>query len=219
MRSYFRVTIIIACTILYLPASAEQVRQLSWEDLIPEHLIAEDPFANLTLDQQDLGYWVISMKENMEENLLISEQEGGYSLIEDMNKAIQELEKAGVDIDEVMAKRDEILVSIVEDLNGKRVRIPGYLLPLEMSGAGVTEFLLVPYVGACIHTPPPPPNQIVYVKFEKSGGYNQKELFEPVWVKGVISAKSMTKGLYLSDGSSDIDIGYSMEADKIEAYK
>ena len=49
-------------------------------------------------------------------------------------------------------------------LDGKTIRIPGYVLPLEFSGSKVTEFLLVPWVGACIHTPPPEPNQIVYVK-------------------------------------------------------
>ena len=45
--------------------------------------------------------------------------------------------------------------------------MPGYLLPLEFSGKLVSEFLLVPWVGACIHTPPPPPNQIVHVKTDK----------------------------------------------------
>src|SRR6187549_1707175 len=49
-------------------------------------------------------------------------------------------------------------------LDGKSVRIPGYMVPLEDDSEIVSEFLLVPYVGACIHTPPPPPNQIVQVK-------------------------------------------------------
>src|SRR5687768_227568 len=47
--------------------------------------------------------------------------------------------------------------------NGKRVRVPGYMVPLDDSASGVDEFILVPYYGACIHTPPPPPNQMVYV--------------------------------------------------------
>ncbi|HEX4917576.1 MAG TPA: DUF3299 domain-containing protein [Limnobacter sp.] len=50
------------------------------------------------------------------------------------------------------------------DLSGKKVRIPGFVIPVEQSEAGVAELLLVPYFGACIHTPPPPANQIVHVK-------------------------------------------------------
>ena len=108
-----------------------------------------------------------------------------------------------------MKKREEIQTTLVEELNGKQVRIPGYLLPLEVSGFKVTEFLLVPYVGACIHVPPPPPNQIVYVKVLQNGGYKNKELYEPVWVTGKMKVTSMVKELYLADGSAGVDIGYS----------
>ena len=52
-------------------------------------------------------------------------------------------------------------------LAGKLVSIPGFMVPLEDDLEEVTEFLLVPYAGACIHVPPPPPNQIVYVKMDK----------------------------------------------------
>ena len=79
----------------------------------------------------------------------------------------------GIAIDALLAKRDETAKSgdqkgvASTSLNGKLVRMPGYLLPIEFAGNRVTEFLLVPWVGACIHTPPPPPNQIVYVKADK----------------------------------------------------
>ena len=53
--------------------------------------------------------------------------------------------------------------SVVASLNGRRVRLSGYVVPLKHKGRRVSEFLLVPYVGACIHVPPPPQNQIVYV--------------------------------------------------------
>ncbi len=49
-------------------------------------------------------------------------------------------------------------------LNGRRVQIAGFLVPLEDDASAVSEFLLVPYFGACIHLPPPPPNQMIYVK-------------------------------------------------------
>ncbi|WP_067064198.1 DUF3299 domain-containing protein [Roseateles chitosanitabidus] len=50
------------------------------------------------------------------------------------------------------------------DLDGQRVRLRGYVVPLAVGWGGTDEFLLVPYYGACIHSPPPPPNQIVHVK-------------------------------------------------------
>jgi hypothetical protein len=83
----------------------------------------------------------------------------------------------------------------------------------------VTEFLLVPYVGACIHVPPPPPNQIVHVKVIRKGGYKNENLYEPVWVTGKINVKSMAKQLFLVDGFADIDIGYAIQANQVERYK
>ena len=56
---------------------------------------------------------------------------------------------------------------VVAELNGKRVRIGGYVVPLDFEATTIKEFLLVPFVGACIHVPPPPANQIVYVKADK----------------------------------------------------
>jgi hypothetical protein len=90
---------------------------------------------------------------------------------------------------------------------------------LEFSREKITEFLLVPYVGACIHVPPPPPNQIVHVKTAEKKGYVMKDMYDPVWITGVISAQSMVKDLYLVDGSAGIDIGYTMKANHIEPYE
>ena len=79
-------------------------------------------------------------------------------------------------------------------LDGKLVKVPGFAVPLEDWASSVTEFLLVPYVGACIHTPPPPPNQLIYIEMEKDkwaflNGWN------PVWVEGVLKIE-MTKSVY-----------------------
>lgn len=74
------------------------------------------------------------------------------------------------------------------ELNGKKVRLPGFIVPLEFQQEQVvTEFLLVPYFGACIHVPPPPPNQIVYVKTDK--GIKLTNLEQAYWLSGTLSAK------------------------------
>lgn len=78
----------------------------------------------------------------------------------------------------------------LEALNGKMVKIPGFMVPLEDEQRAVKEFLLVPNAQACIHVPPPPPNQMVYVKMKKG----TEAVFEPIWVYGtfhIVTKKSM----------------------------
>ena len=129
-----------------------------------------------------------------------------------------------MDIDGLLAKRQEIAEKnraqaqgVNPALDGRLVRLPGYLLPLEFSGKEVSEFLLVPWVGACIHTPPPPPNQIVHVKADKPIG--NVSMFMPIWVTGRLSTTSTKTNLYLVDGASDINASYSLRATEVEPYK
>ena len=68
---------------------------------------------------------------------------------------------------------------------GQAVRIPGFVVPLEESKDGVKEFLLVPYFGACIHSPPPPANQIIHV-LPKSPAKGLRSM-DTVWISGRIS--------------------------------
>ncbi|WP_349972342.1 DUF3299 domain-containing protein [Pseudomonas caspiana] len=99
---------------------------------------------------------------------------------------------------------------VVKALDGQNVRLPGYIVPLEVSEEGrVIEFLLVPYFGACIHVPPPPSNQIVHVTSEL--GVKVEELYQPYWIEGPMQVKASTSEL--------ADAGYSMEADKILVYE
>lgn len=104
---------------------------------------------------------------------------------------------------------DENARRFVTDLNGARIRMPGYMLPLETSGSGVTEFILTPYVGACIHVPPPPPNQLVFVTSERP--WPSETLFEAIWVTGTIRVSPISTNL--------AEIGYDMAADEIEAFE
>jgi hypothetical protein len=97
----------------------------------------------------------------------------------------------------------------VSALDGANVRMPGYMLPLQTSGSGVTEFILVPYAGACIHVPPPPPNQLVFVTAKRP--WNAEAMFEPVWVTGTLKIDPISTNL--------AEIGYSMQADLVELYE
>ncbi len=99
---------------------------------------------------------------------------------------------------------------VVKSLDGQQVKLPGYIVPLEVSEEGrTTEFLLVPYYGACIHVPPPPPNQIVHIFSEM--GVRVEDLYQPYWIEGKMQVRASSSEL--------ADAGYQMEAEKIYAYE
>ena len=79
-------------------------------------------------------------------------------------------------------------------LNGSTVQVPGYAVPLEIDGQHMVELALVPQLGMCIHVPPPPPNQMVYVKLKKKVSY-QELWARPIWVTGNFQIDS-TEGEY-----------------------
>ena len=93
--------------------------------------------------------------------------------------------------------------------NGQTVRIPGFIVPIDYSGIGVTAFILVPFVGACVHVPPPPANQLVFVTTETA--YESAGLYESVDVIGTFGTTSMTTQL--------AQVAYSLSADRIIPYK
>ena len=99
---------------------------------------------------------------------------------------------------------------IVESLDGKKIKIPGFVVPLEGDGKKISEFLLVPYYGACIHVPPPPANQTVYVKVPKADA-KIRNAFDTVWVTGTLSAKSFESDLATA--------GYQLEASEVTAFE
>ena len=76
---------------------------------------------------------------------------------------------------------------VVEALNETLVKVPGFIIPLEFDEVSISEFLLVPYMGACIHTPPPPGNQMVFVKLQEP--MSSGNLWDPVWASGKILTK------------------------------
>jgi uncharacterized protein len=95
-------------------------------------------------------------------------------------------------------------------LEGERIRLPGFIVPLEVDAAGkITEFLLVPYVGACIHVPPPPPNQIVYVRIHPAMAPASE--YAAFWITGQIKVTTSRSALAAT--------AYTLQADRIDPYQ
>lgn len=211
-------------------AGALQVRKVEWDDLLPAELISA---AQTVIELQD---WITRLPDEERavyetvgtEMLLRRQLDKGLteeSLSEDDRALLRDApSKRHPEVveylDKIVAARMHAnsLSSIVEPtLNGARVRIPGYVLPLEFDGSLVREFLLVPYVGACIHVPAPPPNQMVFVR--TTTGFEVPELYAPVWVEGTMTTGSVTRDLSLVDGQAPVEAGYSLDAEQVIPFK
>ena len=97
----------------------------------------------------------------------------------------------------------------VEDLNGEHVRIPGYVVPFTFdSSQKWDEFLFVPYMGACIHTPPPPPNQIILIRSDPAT--RVEDIWAPYWIEGTLSTEKTENDLG--------DTAYTMSMMSLEPY-
>lgn len=99
-------------------------------------------------------------------------------------------------------------IKLNEELDGKYIRMPGFIVPFDFGATGIKDFMLVPYVGACVHVPPPPANQLVVVSARTP--WPGDELWDPVWVTGVMRTRLQSTEL----GQT----GYSIEADEMETY-
>jgi len=95
-------------------------------------------------------------------------------------------------------------------MNGARIRIPGFIVPLEVAHHQISEFLLVPYFGGCIHVPPPPANQIIHV-FPSKPLKKGLQSMDSVWISGVLETLPSTTDM----GSAS----YRMKAEVVEPYK
>jgi hypothetical protein len=99
---------------------------------------------------------------------------------------------------------------IVETYDGKNIRLPGFIVPLESDEKQrVTQFFIVPYFGACLHVPPPPPNQIIFV--QSSIGIELTSLYDAFWFEGVLTIDTTDNLL----GKS----AYRMQLNKVYPYE
>lgn len=169
----------------------EPPRTIGWETLLPEGEIEnidrlyEEFFAKL--DEQ--------IQSQASQSLFDAGKQGGYADIPE-GSALDVMPQIGS-------------FNVVEDLDGVRVRLAGFVLPFEYAESGViAEFLLVPYFGACIHTPPPPPNQIVYVTAERPMALGNQ--WDAIWATGVLRT--------ISEANELGDAAYTLEIESWEEY-
>lgn len=220
MRTLLKISVLFFVT-LVSAAVAAPVKTLVWDDLVPQFQNElKNPLTELDLYKQlevESIIWARSLSEEERKT------ENGKAGLEDAAEFEKKLRKQGVDLADLLKRYDDWKKEVdrrgqqvVPALNGQTVKLAGYLLPLAFSLEGQTEFLLVPYMGACIHEPVPPPNQIVFVEVNRS--FKAEELFTPVWVTGTLKTQMSSKALSFVDGSAEIPLGYTLTGGEVEVY-
>lgn len=228
----WRLALVAAAIVLFSPSlAAAEVAQVDWGDLLPTNYNEVGKDADQLRDRLDAlpkdaqaAFYEIGgqrrLKKQMDKDGLTADDllPINQALLKtDFNSKFPGAVAIADAVDKLNARIDVLDKTPNVDLNGKTVRMAGYVLPLEYDGWDTIEFLLVPFVGACIHVPPPPPNQIVHVKYE--AGFKSRGLYAPVYVTGRLLAVGGTLGLTLKGGEAPVETGYRLEAVSIELYK
>ncbi|MFY0661490.1 MAG: DUF3299 domain-containing protein [Shimia sp.] len=196
---------------------AAEPRSLGWADLVPTVTIGTNPFETLNFRQKNdlVRLYRIEVKEAATANDFAKSQ---------ALEIRRRLEAGGLDPDWLFAERERMMAEHTRKISApnteilaQTVRMPGYILPLEMDGALAVEFLLVPTVGACVHTPPPAANQLIHVRFPE--GYPLRGMYDPVWIIGALEAETQIEQVIYSDGQRDVVSSYTMTATGVEQFK
>ena len=199
------------CLVWGLATSAIAQTPLTWEDLQPATTLP-NPYAHLSIEQTydlstlaGLKAWI---KENPTSPDSLESQE--------VRRLEKKFQAQGLDVAALLSQIDQAQAYWQQQAQttnlqwtDKSIQLSGYVLPLTWNQAEhVTEFLLVPYVGACIHVPPPPPNQIVYIQPEQALAV--PGLFTPVVVEGHLRSHPATYDVFQVDGSRPVDVSYAL---------
>ena len=192
---------------------------ISWADLGQSLKGTQNPYFGLTADETHLLGLLVDISEKRGAGELLTEKD-----IEGEKIALAALKSVGINgenkvlaVQEFGRSLTDSRVALNEELLGEDIEIPGYALPLEFNGFMVTEFLLVPYAGACIHTPPPPSNQIIHVSSPQ--GFELRGLFDPVVVQGNLISSGEEMDVGLSDGNAEFPVGYRIKYGSVEIYR
>ncbi|MEL6354585.1 MAG: DUF3299 domain-containing protein [Cyanobacteria bacterium J06627_28] len=203
------------------PASAQTA--VTWEDLQLQSTSLRNPYEHLTTAQT----YQLSDLYQLREWVKVNQPEPDSFERRELQRLEDVFIAEGIDADELLKDAEEARRywaaqsrGTNADITESLVRIDGYVLPLGIDagknstqGQPINEFLLVPYVGACIHVPAPPPNQMVYIK--TSEAVENPGMFSPVQVEGELQAHEGSYDLFQVDGSRTVDVSYKMNLSAI----
>ena len=207
---------ILIAALISVSAWASEAKAIQWQDLQPDAPQLRKAVNAMSQEQKSRLMRAVQQRDlkNMVEKGKLKPSEYTPNDVKLLKEDFKDLNPLIAEIEAFEVKR---VKEMATGLNMQQVQLDGYLLPLTLKGKKVTEFLLVPIIGACIHVPAPPPNQMVVVSYP--AGYPQGELFVPVTIVGKLTIKASKANLALADGASDVDVGYAMQASDVREYK
>jgi nickel/cobalt exporter len=193
---------------LALPVAAAQLA--TWASLAPSVEPYDDPFAEMPYEQID------ALRIIARADMAAAAGQLDEAMAEAAKQARRRAEEAGLDVEALFAQRELIIQRREEAALGvttthldQTVVMDGYALPLRAEEGRVVEFLLVPWVGACVHTPPPAANQIVHVDYPE--GFEAFSQFTPIRLEGRLRHRPAEHDLFLVDGTMRVATSYAME--------
>ena len=199
---------------------ASEIKVTYWDELVPNMELMEDPFQKLDRNQMFDMATIARFKEAQAEDGFVASDKARQEIVE----VTERLTKQDIDVEalfvaraQIMKQREALGSKPNTEVVGSKHRIPGYITPIEMDGTKVTKFFLVPSAGACIHTPPPPANQLVLIDFPE--GIELVSLMTPVWVEGQLTGHQSKENVNYSDGAANVQSVYAMKAEGIEQYQ
>ncbi|PMO37280.1 hypothetical protein BCT10_06405 [Vibrio splendidus] len=199
---------------------ASEIKVTYWDELVPNMELMEDPFQKLDRNQMFDMATIARFKEAQSKDDFAASDEATQEIVE----VTERLRQQNVDVEALFVAREQIMKQREAlgskpntEVVGSKHRIPGYITPIEMDGTKVTKFFLVPSAGACIHTPPPPANQLVLIDYPQ--GIELVSLMTPVWVEGQLAGHQSKENVNYSDGAANVQSVYAMKADGIEQYQ
>ncbi|NOD65659.1 MULTISPECIES: DUF3299 domain-containing protein [unclassified Ruegeria] len=192
-----------------VPLLAAEDSLVSWDALVPSVEPYDDPFLEMKYEHKS------DLRKILLDQIAKEQGQNNPEASKAAEQARNRLDAAGLNADQlleqrlvVMERREEESTGVTTRLLGAELTLDGYALPLSVTAGKVYEFLLVPWIGACIHTPPPLPNQIVHVSVPK--GLILENRFQSIRLSGVLRHEPRVHKLFLVDGSTDIPVSYSM---------
>jgi len=204
---------------IFSVAQATETIQISFADLQGQVEPYKDPFKDLTGDQ----LYNLSIYARISEMQKVVPERITEEMIDEAKKAKAQLVAEKVDIEYlfeqrliIMEKRKAAAMQTNGLLADKNIEMGGYMLALNFDDGKVSEFLLVPTIGACSHKPVPAPNQLVFVKLDKA--VKAGSAYMPIKATGKLRITAQSKELYLVDGQKKIEMSYRLDNATIEPY-
>lgn len=197
---------------------------LNWSSLVKKVEPINNPFLTMSPANLEMMKDYASLQRRVESSSSVFTKEDLAGYQSRMESIAKELRTSGLDPAELVNARNSIMQQQYDQMNSPNPnvvdqtwKIPGFIAPIDFDGTKVTRFFLVPTAGACIHTPAPPPNQIIMVEFAQ--GIELKSLEDPIWVEGKLESELVSGVASYYDGQSQVDAIYTMKADELQHYK